>query len=105
MSKFFSFLKNLTENIGQDDITFTKGCLSMRKGDGDSYYLMCQFSNRWRDRDAWSAPHKGGEIITSDAHHDCMAHLDKTPDRSPSRCVVDRPRTARRIALHHTQPL
>lgn len=100
MSKFFSFLKNLTENIGQDDITFTKGCLSMRKGDGDSYYLMCQFSNRWRDRDAWSAPHKGGEIITSDAHREFMAYLDKTPDLAPALWSYHIPGTARGKRAH-----
>ena len=96
----FSFLKNLTENIGSDELTFAKGCLSMRKGDGDSYYLMCQFSNRWRDRDAWSAPHKGGEIITSDAHREFMAYLDKTPELAPALWSYHIPGTARGKRAH-----
>lgn len=100
MANFFSFLQNLIEKSDSDPLVFTKGCLSMRKGDDGDYYLMCQFSNRWRDRDAWSAPWKGGEIITSDAHREFMAYLDNNPELAPALWSYHVPGTARQRRAH-----
>lgn len=81
------------------DLSFDEGCIKMRKEAGE-YLLLCQYSNRWRDRDAWSHPEKGGEIITTEAHERYMRWLDENPNKAPELWSLHIPSTQRKNIAH-----
>lgn len=89
-----------SDGVGMTDFSFEKGCLSMRKAAEDKYFLMATFSNRFRDVDKFSAPHKGGEIIASYAHEAYMKFLDEHPDLAPELWSLHIPGTARKNRAH-----
>jgi hypothetical protein len=82
------------------DLSFDQGCIKMRKSEAGDYFLLCQYSNRWRDRDAWSHPEKGGEIITTDAHERYMRWLDENPNKAPELWSLHIPGTQRKNIAH-----
>lgn len=85
----------------EDDLSFTRDNLIMRRSkDGGEYYLMCIFTNRYRDRDVHSAPHKGGEILSGDAHAKYMSILDANPDMAPQLWSLHIPGTERKNRAH-----
>lgn len=85
----------------ENDLSFEKGCLSLRKKSGsDEYYLLATFSNKFRDIDRFAAPHKGGEIVASYAHEAYMKFLDEHPDLAPHLWSLHIPGTARKNRAH-----
>lgn len=92
-------VKSFFDNL-QIDLGFDKGCVKMRKGPDGNYLLMCQYSNRWRDRDVYSFPQKGGEIITTAAHERYMRWLDENPNKAPELWSVHIPGTQRKNIAH-----
>jgi len=89
-----SFFSNLEIDLG-----FQKDCLSMRKAADGNYLLMCQYSNRWRDRDTFAHP-KGGEIVTREAHERYMRWLDDNPNKAPELWSLHLPGTQRKNIAH-----
>lgn len=81
------------------DLSFNQGCLSMTKGADGDYHLMCQYSNRWRDRDTWAHP-KGGEILTREAHEKYMDWLNQNPNKAPELWSLHIPGTQRKNIAH-----
>lgn len=57
--------------------------VSVTKSLNGQYTLLGRFSNRWRDWDFHSNPENGGEIISSAAHQEFIAWLDKNPQHAP----------------------
>ena len=52
-------------------------------------------TNKWRDRDKKAAPHKGGEILTSEAHREFVKWVDEAPaERMPELWLWHTPGTA-----------
>lgn len=82
------------------DHSFSKGCLTMRKGPADTYYLMCMFSNKYRDRDYFAAPKRGGQIISDAAHRNYVKFLDENPELAPELWSLHIPGTERRRRAH-----
>lgn len=103
-----SLLRDWTERLTaraqparvKDDLTFSSGGLTLRKSADNRYFLLCSYSNKYRDIDSASAPHKGGEIISDAAHRKFMAYLDSHPDQAPELWSLHVPGTARERKAH-----
>lgn len=59
------------------------GGLVLYKARDGKTYLYGRPTNRWRDRDSFSHPKKGGEIITDEAHKGFISYLDENPHAAP----------------------
>jgi len=73
-----------------------KSAFYVTKSEAGNYRWFGWVSNKWRDNDVGSAPEKGGEIISEEAHKEYVAWLDAHPEMGPESWVWHTPGTARK---------
>ena len=67
------------------------------KGQDGGWRWVGWVTNKWRDRDAFANPKKGGEILTAAAHKEFIAWVDQDPDnRMPQLWIWHTPGTERK---------
>jgi hypothetical protein len=101
IQKLISRLKGQPPLAPEVDYSFELDCLKMRKdASTGKYFLMCIYSNRFRDIDKGSAPLHGGEILADAAHQEFMEFLDANPSEAPELWSLHVPGTQRKNRAH-----